>query len=271
MFNFRKRARNNKVFDDLQLRFCRATFANGKPFTDQFKLKLIDNDKDADNMEVVVSITGQLKKDSTLMDLIVEDNLRCYDKRWCDEKSIRRFNEQTYSRKLMYYYGTEKEMANYFWEDLKHWCNRMGNLIYTYRNRLDEIEVLKKNRVETEWGEETSKFIVALAPIDFANYIDTCKKTYQDFLYGDDYKDYIVTQFAETRKDICYEAGCCKSYPCGGFKEIHSNEPTVCVYPYYQWLNDIYLPELKQKENDEKIKELLDLVAEKRKNMPETI
>jgi len=270
MFNFRKRARNYKVFDDLQMRFARATFANGKPFTDQFKLKLIDNDKDADNMEIVISITGQLKNDSTLMDLIVEDNLRCYDNRWCNENIIRRFNEKTYSRK-MFYYGTEKEMADNFWTCIKDWCNMVGNLIYTYRNRLDEIEVLKKNRVEIEWGEETAKFIVALAPIDFANYIDNCKKTYQDFLYGDDYKDYIVTRFAETRKDICYEAGCLKSYPCGGFKEIHNNEPVVTVYPYNQWLNDIYLPDLKQKENDEKIKELLDLIAEKRKNMPQTI
>ena len=270
MFNFRKRAKNNKVFDDLNLRFCRATFSNGKPFTDQFKLKLIDNDKDADNMEIVVSITGQLKNDSTLMDLIVEDNLICYDNRWCNENIIRRFNEKTYSRK-MFYYGTEKEMADNFWTCIKDWCNMVGNLIYTYRNRLDEIEVLKKNRVEIEWGEETAKFIVALTPIDFANYIDNCKKTYQDFLYGDDYKDYIVTKFAETRKNICYEAGCLKSYPCGGFKEIHNNEPMVTVYTYYQWLNDIYLPGLKQKENDEKIKELLDLVAEKRKNMPETI
>lgn len=270
MFNFIKRARNNRVFDDLQLRFCRATFANGKPFTDQFKLKLIDNDKDADNMEIVISITGQLKNDSTLMDLIVEDNLSYYDRRWCNEKKIRRFNEQTYSRKL-FSYGTEKEMANYYWSGIKDWCNMMGNMIYTYRNRLDEIEVLKKNRVGIEYNENGNKFNVALAPIDFANYIEDCKKTYQDFLYGDDYKDYIVTRFAETRKDICYEAGCCKSYPCGSFKEIHSNEPTVYIYPYCQWLNDIYLPELKQRENDEKIKELLDLVAEKRKNMPEII
>ena len=263
MFNFRKRARNNKVFDDLQLRFCRTTFSNGKPFTDQFKLKLIDNDKDADNMEIVISITGQLKNDSTLMDLIVEE--------WFNgQTKPRRFNEQTYSRN-MYYYGTEKEMEDNFWSGIKDWCNMVGNLIYTYRNRLDEIEVLKKNRVETEFDKETAKFIVALAPIDFANYIDNCKKTYQDYLYGDDYKDYIVTKFAETRKDICYEAGCCKSYPCGSFKEIHSNEPIIYVYPYNQWLNDIYLPDLKQKENDEKIKELLDLVAEKRKNMPETI
>lgn len=73
MFNFRKRARNYKVFDDLQLRFCRATFSNGKPFTDQFKLKLIDNDKDADNMEIVISITGQLTNDRPLMDLLVEE------------------------------------------------------------------------------------------------------------------------------------------------------------------------------------------------------
>lgn len=264
MFNFRKRARNNRVFDNLQLRFCRATFANGKPFTDQFKLKLIDNDKDADNMEIVISITGQLRNDITLMELLVDE--------WYDGKTRpKRFDETTYSRKLMYYYGTDKEMADHFWSGIKEWCNKVGNLIYTYRNRLDEIEVLKKNRVEMEWNEETTKFIVALAPIDFAGYIDTCKKTYQDFLYGDDYKDYIVTKFAETRKDICYEAGCYKSYPCGGFKEIHSNEPTIYVYPYNQWLNDIYLPDLKQKENDEKIKELLDLVAEKRKNMPETI
>ena len=239
MFNFRKRARNYKVFDDLQLRFCRATFSNGKPFTDQFKLKLIDNDKDADNMEIVISITGQLTNDRPLMELLVEE--------WYDGKTRpKRFDETTYSRKLMYYYGTDKEMADHFWSGIKEWCNKVGNLIYTYRNRLDEIEVLN---ILNNYG----------------------KKIYQDFLYGDDYKDYIVTKFAETRKDICYEAGCLKSYPCGGFKEIHSNEPTIYVYPYNQWLNDIYLPDLKQKENDEKIKELLDLVAEKRKNMPETI
>lgn len=263
MFNFRKRARNNKVFDDLQLRFARATFSNGKPFTDQFKLKLIDNDKDADNMEIVISMKGQLNNDRPLMELLVEE--------WYEGKTRpRRFDETTYSRKLMYYYGTEKEMADYFWSDMKEWCNKMGNLIYQYRNRLDEIEVLKKTHIEFEY-DESVKFLVALAPIDFANYIDNCKNTYKDFLYGDDYKDYIVTKFAETRKDICYEAGCYKSYPCGGFKEIHSNEPTIYVYTYNQWLNDIYLPDLKQKENDEKIKELLDLVAEKRKNMPETI
>ncbi len=264
MFNFRKRARNNKVFDDLQLRFCRATFANGKPFTDQFKLELRDNDKDADNMEIVISMKGQLNNDRTLMDLTVEE--------WYDgQTKPRRFDETTYSRKLMYYYGTDKEMADYFWSDMKEWCNMFGNMIYQYRSRLDEIEVLKKVHIETEYDVKCAKFLVVLAPIDFAGYLDNCKNTYKDFLYGDDYKDYIVTQFAETRKDRVYEAGCCKSYPCGGFKEIHSNEPTVCVYPYYQWLNDIYLPDLKQKENDEKIKELLDLVAEKRKNMPETI
>ena len=264
MFNFRKRARNYKVFDDLQLRFCRATFANGKPFTDQYNLKLIDNDKDADNMEIVISMKGQLGNDRTLMDLLIEE--------WYDGKTKpRRFDETTYSRKLMYYYGTEKEMADYFWSDMKEWCNIFGNMIYTYRTRLDEIEVLKKTHIETEWGKETAKFLVVLAPIDFAGYIDNCKNTYKDFLYGDDYKDYIVTQFAETRKDRVYEAGCFKSYPCGGFREIHSNEPVITVYTYYQWLNDIYLPDLKQKENDEKIKELLDLVAEKRKNMPQTI
>lgn len=265
MFNFRKRARNYKVFDDLQLRFARATFSNGKPFTDQFKLKLIDNDKDADNMEIVISMKGQLNNDRPLMELLVEE--------WYEEgkTKTRRFDETTYSRKLMYYYGTDKEMADHFWSSIKEWCNKMGNLIYQYRNRLDEIEVLKKNRVEIEWREETTKFLVVLAPIDFEGYIDNCKNTYKDFLYGDDYKDYIVTKFAETRKDTCYEAGCCKSYPFGGFKEIHSNEPVVTVYTYNQWLNDIYLPELKQKENDEKIKELLDLVAEKRKNMPQTI
>lgn len=264
MFNFRKRARNYKVFDDLQMRFSRATFSNGNPFTDQFKLKLIDNDKDADNMEIVVSMTGQLRNDITLMELLVDE--------WYEGKTRpRRFDETTYSRKLMYYYGTEKEMADYFWSDMKEWCNKMGNLIYQYRTRLDEIEVLKKTHIETEYDVKCAKFRVVLAPIDFSGYIDNCKKTYKDFLYGDDYKDYIVTQFAETRKDRVYEAGCCKSYPCGGFKEIHSNEPIITVYTYYQWLNDIYLPDLKQKENDEKIKELLDLVAEKRKNMPQTI
>lgn len=259
MFNFRKRARNNRVFDDLQLRFRRANFANGKPFTDQFTMELRDNDKDADEMEIVISITGLLMNDRTLMELPVEE--------WYDgEIKPRRFNEETYSRKL-YYYGTEKEMADYYWSDIKYWCNRFGDLIYTYRNRLDEIEVLKKNRVEIEYD----KFRVILAPIDFAKYIDDCKKTYQDFLYCDDYKDYIVTKFAETRKETCYEEGCCKCYPCSSFKEIHSDDPTIYVYTYYQWLNDIYLPELKQKENDEKIKDLLDLVAEKRKNMPEII
>lgn len=264
MFNFRKRARNYKVFDDLQLRFARAIFSNGKPFTDQFKLKIIDNDKDADNMEIVVSMTGQLNNDRPLMELLVDE--------WYEGKTRpRRFDETTYSRKLMYYYGTDKEMADHFWSGIKEWCNKMGNLIYQYRNRLDEIEVLKKTHIEIEYDAELVKFLVVLAPIDFAGYIDNCKNTYKDFLYGDDYKDYIVTKFAETRKDICYEAGSYKSYPCGSFKEIHSNEPVVTVYTYNQWLNDIYLPELKQKENDEKIKELLDLVAEKRKNMPETI
>ena len=263
MFNFRKRARNNKVFDDLQLRFCRATFSNGKPFTDQFKLKLIDNDKDADEMEIVISISGLLRNDSTLMELPVDE--------WYDGKTKpRRFDETTFSRKL-YYYGTDKEMANYYWSEIKEWCNMMGNIIYQYRNRLDEIEVLKKAHIEIEYDVECAKFRVVLAPIDFAGYIDNCKKTYKDFLYGDDYKDYIVNRFAETRKERVYEAGCCKSYPCGSFKEIHSNEPTVYVYTYYQWLNDIYLPELKQRENDEKIKDLLALVAEKRKNMPQIV
>lgn len=73
MFNFRKRARNYKVFDDLNLRFRQATFSNGKPFTDQFKLKLIDNDKDADNMEIVISMTGQLRNDIPLMELLVDE------------------------------------------------------------------------------------------------------------------------------------------------------------------------------------------------------
>jgi hypothetical protein len=264
MFNFRKRARNYKVFDDLQLRFARATFSNGKPFTDQFNLKIIDNDKDADNMEIVISMKGQLNNDRPLMELLVEE--------WYDGKTRpRRFDETTYSRKLMYYSGTNKEMADHFWSSIKEWCNKMGNMIYTYRTRLDEIEVLKKTHIEMEYDAESVKFLVVLAPIDFEGYIDNCKNTYKDFLYGDDYKDYIVTKFAETRKDICYEAGSYKSYPCGGFKEIHSNEPVVTVYTYNQWLNDIYLPELKQKENDEKIKELLDLIAEKRKNMPQTI
>lgn len=264
MFNFRKRARNYKVFDDLNLRFSRATFSNGNPFTDQFKLKLIDNDKDADNMEIVISMTGQLRNDITLMELLVDE--------WYEGKTRpRRFDETTYSQKLRYYFGTDKEMADDFWSGIKEWCNKMGNLIYQYRTRLDEIEVLKKTHIEMEYDAECVKFIVVLAPIDFAGYINTCKKTYQDFLYGDEYKDYIVTKFAETRKDICYEAGCYKSYPCGGFKEIHSNEPVVTVYTYNQWINDIYLPGLKQKENDEKIKELLDLIAEKRKNMPQTI
>lgn len=263
MFNFRKRARNNKVFDDLQLRFCRATFANGKPFTDQFKLELRDDEKDADFMEIVISMKGQLNNDRTLMNLTVEE--------WYDgNPNPKRYDETKYIRKLMYY-GTEKEMVNYFWSDMKDWCNMMGNMIYQYRNRLDEIEVLKKSHIEIEYDFQCAKFRVTLAPIDFAGYIENCKNTYKDFLYGDDYKDYIVTQFAETRKDRVYEAGCCKSYPFGGFKEIHSNEPIIAVYTYNQWLNDIYLPDLKLKENDEKIKELLDLVAEKRKNMPQTI
>lgn len=265
MFNFRKRARNNRVFDNLQLRFRRANFANGKPFTDQFTMELRDNDKDADEMEIVISVTGLLMSDRTLMEMPVEV--------WQNgEIKPRRFDKETYNRKL-YYYGTEKEMADYYWSDIKDWCNLFGDLIYTYRNRLDEIEVLKKNRVEIDYNTDGdgNKFRILLAPIDFAKYIDDCKKTYQDFLYGDDYKDYIVTKFAETRKETCYEAGCCKCYPCGSFKEIHSDEPIIYVYTYYQWLNDIYLPDLKQKENDEKIKELLDLVAEKRKNMPEII
>ena len=268
MFNFRKRARNNRVFDDLQLRFYRATFSNGKPFTDQFKLKLIDNDKDADNMEIVISMKGDLMNDRTLMELRVEE---WFGNRWDEQTKTKRFDEETYSRKLMYYHSTDKEMANTFWSDIKDWCNMMGNMIYTYRNRLDEIEVLKKNHIEIEHDIKGAKFHVQLAPIDFAGYLEDCKKNYKDFLYGDDYKDYIVTRFAEERKDRIYEAGCCQSHPCGGFREIHSNEPLIVVYPYCQWLNDIYLPELKQKENDEKIKELIDLVAEKRKNMPEII
>ena len=45
MFEWKRIRRNKKIFDDLSLRFNRATFSNGKPFYDLFKLELIENEK----------------------------------------------------------------------------------------------------------------------------------------------------------------------------------------------------------------------------------
>lgn len=45
MFEWKRIRRNKKIFDDLSLRFNRATFSNGNPFYDLFKLELIENEK----------------------------------------------------------------------------------------------------------------------------------------------------------------------------------------------------------------------------------
>lgn len=271
MFEWKRIRRNKKIFDDLSLRFHRATFSNGKPFYDLFKLELIENEK-ADWMSFKITMKNQLMNDKSLMEITLKDCDIGFDGKPVKINS-KRFDEQYYSRQMIVQtYQTDENRTNGYWDEIKCWCNSFGDLIYKYRGRLDEVEVLKHSFCNISYRNgklEDKIFMVTLEPIDFSSYLETCKKTYKDFLYGDDYKDYIVKEFAEQKDNSYYDMSKGMWVQCGEYKKLHVDEPSVSVLTYNQWLNDIYLPELKQKENDEKIKDLVALVDEKRKTMPQ--